>query len=124
MENYSYEYENESEAYNNDINNLQGNHPNGNEMEYYKRLVSQGKCFKLPAVATLSDDLYQAWLYTFMSDVKDDVNEMAKIFRYTWCDEEENADADWVPYGIPGSVRQLTKRVPMKADDPSESGRS
>ena len=106
-------YENDPSVYNNqydyEVNAFQNNA--GSEMAKYERLVTQGKCFRLPATATIPDELYQSWLYTFMTEVKDDVNEISKHFRYTWCDEEENADSGWVAYGIPGSAGQVVKMM-------------
>ena len=77
----------------------------------YTRLITQGRCFKLPSTPTISDELYQSWLFTFMTEVKDDVNEISRSFRYTWCDEDENVDATKVAYGIPGSPGQVVKMI-------------
>ena len=110
-ENSEYQYENNSSVCNNqfdcEVNAFQSNA--GSELSKYERLVTQGRCFRLPATATIPDELYQSWLYTFMTEVKDDANELSKHFRYTWCDEEENADSGWVAYGIPGSAEQMVK---------------
>ena len=77
----------------------------------YQRLIAQGRCFKLPSTPTISDELYQSWLFTFMTEVKDDVNEISRSFRYMWSDEDENVDATKVPYGIPGSPSQVVKMI-------------
>ena len=101
-----FQYENDSSVFSNqfdcEVNAFNTNA--GSEMNKYERSVTQGKCFRLPATATIPDELYQSWLYTFMTEVKDDTNELSKHFRYTWCDEEENADSGRVAYGIPGNA--------------------
>ena len=122
MSQYNNEYQNNSEyGYENQsVNNSQFdsavnmfNKTNSDSFDnsQYKRLIAQGRCFKLPSTPTISDDLYQSWLFTFMTEVKDDVNEISRSFRYMWCDEDENIDATKVAYGIPGSPSQVAKMI-------------
>ena len=107
-----FQYENDPSVFNNPFDyevNAFNNSNAGSELNKYERSVTQGKCFRLPATATIPDELYQSWLYTFMTEIKDDTNELSKHFRYTWCDEEESADSGRVAYGIPGSANQMVK---------------
>ena len=104
MEELSYEND-PAVTYESDMNVLNPNKES--DMMQYQRLMVQGKCMRLPSTPNIPDSVYQSWLYTFMNEIKDDTNEKAKLFRYTWFNEEDSDDLDRVPYGVPGSAKQI-----------------
>ena len=112
--NSDYSYENQTvdnNLFDQTVNMYQKSNSENFDSSQYQRLIAQGRCFKLPSSSTISDDLYQSWLFTFMTEVKDDVNEISRSLRYMWNDEDENIDATKVAYGIPGSAGQVVKMI-------------
>ena len=86
MSEADFSYENYDETADYDIENSVNvlNPKDPTDMGNYHRLMIQGKCVKLPNTETIDDDLYQNFLSGWMSDIKDDEEEKAKVFKYIW----------------------------------------
>ena len=82
---------------------------NPQQLGLYHRRMVLGECMRLPHnVNKLPDDIYESWINSFMTNVKDDDNERCKSFKYLWS-YSENADSSAVPHGAAKNIVQLAK---------------
>ena len=121
VDNQEYEYENDDNNYYNDYNNetytqdIENTHEEVNKLDLsddktnnlYTRRIIAGECFKLPDSAECPDDLWDAWMATFMTGLKDDEFQKAKKFRYNWTTDTEDGIVSTVKYGVAGGVVDL-----------------
>ena len=106
-ENYSYET-NIDDPIGENVNVV--NIQDSTQMGLYRRRMVIGECMRLPHnVNRLPDDIYESWINSFMTNVKDDDNERSKSFRYLWTFDAEGADSTAVPHGAAKSIVQLAK---------------
>ena len=125
VDNQEYEYEDNDNNYYNDYNNgmnelyttetTESPYDEVNKLDLndektntlYTRRIIAGECFKLPDSAECPDDLWDAWMATFMTGLKDDEFQKSKKFRYNWTTDTEDGIVSTVKYGVAGGVVDL-----------------
>ena len=72
---------------------------------YYRRMIA-GECFRLPDQATISDDVWESWMASFMT-LKDDEFQRAKRFKFLWSEDPQEGIISTVKYGVASDIIDL-----------------
>ena len=92
----------------NGINFVDINDPK--QYQIYQRRMVAGEKIRLPNTPTVTDEMWYTFEHGFMQ-LKDDVGERTKVFRYFWEPEDSEVTALTVPYGVAGNITQLIKMI-------------